>query len=142
MEPRISLVTLGVRDLPRAVRFYRDGLGWPVSSAGGDEVAFFRTGGIVLSLYPRHLLAADAHLPDDGSGFGGIALAHNVRSRELVDAVLAEVVSAGGTVIKPAEDAFWGGYSGYFADPDGYPWEVAWNPGFPLAEDGTIQLPD
>ena len=142
MEPRISLVTLGVRDLPRAVHFYRDGLGWPISGAGGDEVAFFRTGGIVLSLYPRHLLAADAHLPDDGSGFGGIALAHNVRTRELVDAVLAEVERAGGTIIKPAEDAFWGGYSGYFADPDGYPWEVAWNPGFPLAEDGTVQLPD
>ncbi len=142
MEPRISLVTLGVRDLARAVRFYRDGLNWPVSSAGGDEVAFFRTGGIVLSLYPRHLLAADAHLPDEGSGFGGITLAHNVRSKELVDAVLAEVVAAGGTILKPAEDAFWGGYSGYFADPDGYPWEVAWNPGFPLAEDGSVLLPE
>ncbi|MDP8921415.1 MAG: VOC family protein [Chloroflexota bacterium] len=142
MEPRISLITLGVRDLPRAVRFYRDGLGWPVSSVGGDEVAFFRTGGIVLSLYPRHLLAADANLPDEGAGFGGIALAHNVRSKELVDAVLAEVVRAGGTILKPAEDASWGGYSGYFADPDGYPWEVAWNPGFPLAEDGSVLLPE
>ncbi len=142
MEPRISLVTLGVRDLPRAVRFYRDGLGWPVSSAGGDGVAFFRTGGIVLALYPRHLLAADAHLPDEGSGFGGIALAHNVRTRELVDAALAEVVRAGGTIIKPAEDAFWGGYSGYFADPDGHLWEVAHNPFFPLDTQGNLTLPD
>ena len=142
MEPRISLVTLGVRDLPRAVRFYRDGLGWPLSSVGGDDVAFFRTGGIVLSLFTRHLLAADAQLPEEGTGFGGIVLAHNVRSKELVDAALAEVVAAGGTILKPAQDAFWGGYYGHFADPDGYPWEVAWNPGFSLAEDGTVQVPE
>ncbi len=142
MDPRISVVTLGVRDLPRAVRFYRDGLGWPTSSVGGDDVAFFQMGGSVLSLYPRHLLTEDAHLPDEGTGFGGITLAHNVGSRELVDTVLAEAVAAGGTIIKPAEDASWGGYSGYFADPDGYPWEVAWNPGFPLAADGSVQVPE
>ena len=142
MEPRISLVTLGVRDLPRAVRFYRDGLGWPQSSAGNDDTAFFRTGGIVLALYRRDLLAADSNLPDEGSGFGGIVLAHNVRRKELVDAVLDEVAAAGGTVLKPAEDAFWGGYTGCFADPEGYPWEVAWNPGFPLADDGTVHLPE
>ena len=142
MDPRISVVTLGVRDLPRAVQFYRDGLGWTTSSAGGDDVAFFQMGGSVLSLYPRHLLAEDAHLPDEGTGFGGIALAHNVASRELVDTVLAEAVAAGGRLLKPAEVAFWGGYSGYFADPDGYPWEVAWNPGFPLAADGSIRVPE
>ena len=142
MEPRISLVTLGVQDLPRAVRFYRDGLGWPMSSVGGDEVAFFHTGGAVLALYPRVLLAADANLPASGSGFGGITLAHNVASRELVDAVLAEAAAAGGTILKPAVDAEWGGYTGYFADPDGYPWEVAWNPHFPLAADGSVQLPE
>ena len=142
MEPRISLITLGVRDLPRAIAFYRDGLRWPVSSVGGDEVAFFRTGGAVLALYPRHLLAADAGLPDTGSGFGGIALAHNAPDRATVDRVLAEAAAAGATILKPATEAEWGGYSGYFADPDGFPWEVAWNPGFPLAADGSVLLPE
>lgn len=141
MEPRISLITLGTHDLARAIRFYRDGLGWPTSSAGGDDVAFFRTGGAILALYPRHLLAEDAQLDPAGSGFGGITLAHNVGSREQVDAVLAEAVAAGATLLKPARTAEWGGYSGYFADPDGYPWEVAWNPGFPLAQDGSVLLP-
>jgi catechol 2,3-dioxygenase-like lactoylglutathione lyase family enzyme len=141
VDPRISLVTLGTRDLERAIRFYRDGLGWPMSSASGGDVAFFKTGGAVLALYPRHLLAEDAQIVEIGSGFGGIALAHNVGSREQVDAVLAEAVAAGATLLKAARTAAWGGYSGYFADPDGYPWEVAWNPGFPLAEDGSVQLP-
>lgn len=142
MEARISLVTLGVADLARSLRFYRDGLGWPVSSASGGDVAFFRTGGAVLALYPRDLLAADAHLSPAGSGFGGIALAHNVRSKEQVDEVLALAATAGGQILKPAQVPEWGGYSGYFADPDGYPWEVAWNPGFPLAADGSVQLPE
>ncbi len=142
MEARISLITLGVGDFERARRFYRDGLGWPMSGASGEDVAFFRTGGVVLALYPRPLLAADAHLSPDGSGFGGIALAHNVATREAVDAVLAEAVAAGATLLKPAVDAEWGGYSGYFADPDGYPWEVAWNPHFPLGPDGSVQLPE
>jgi predicted enzyme related to lactoylglutathione lyase len=102
VEPRISLVTLGVRDLRRAVRFYEEGLGWPRSSVGGDEVAFFRTGGVVLALFPREALAADANLPAAGSGFGGVALAHNVARRELVDAALTAAVAAGGTVLKPA----------------------------------------
>lgn len=147
MEPRISLITLGTRDLPRAVRFYRDGLGWPMSSASGDDVAFFQIGGAALGLYPRQLLAEDARLPDDPAAsdgrivFGGITLAHNVSSREQVDAVLAEAVAAGGALLKPARPAAWGGYSGYFADPDGHPWEVAWNPGFPLADDGSLRLP-
>lgn len=142
MEARISLITLGVADLPRAIRFYHDGLGWPRSSVGGDEAAFFRAGGVVLSLYSHSSLAADASLPATGSGFGGIVLAHNVASREHVDAVLAEAVAAGGTLLRAAEEVSWGGYSGYFADPDGYPWEVAWNPGFPLAPDGSVQLPE
>ena len=142
MEARISLVTLGVADLARSLRFYRDGLGWPVSSASAGDVAFFRTGGAVLALYPRDLLAADANLPAAGSGFGGIALAHNVRSKEQVDAVLALAAAAGARILKPAQVPEWGGYSGYFADPDGYPWEVAWNPGFPLAVDGSVQLPE
>ena len=141
MEPRISLVTLGTYDLARAIAFYRDGLGWPMSKAGGGDAAFFQIGGAVLGLYPRHLLAEDAQLDPAGSGFGGITLAHNVSSREQVDAVLAEAVKAGATLLKAARTAEWGGYSGYFADPDGYPWEVAWNPGFPLAQDGSVQLP-
>jgi uncharacterized protein len=142
MQPRITLITLGVGDLERAQRFYRDGLGWPLSSASVEgDVAFFRTDGAVLALYPRELLAADAHLPPDGSGFGGIALAQNVRSRAEVDAVLAQAVAAGGAILKPAVEAEWGGYHGYFADLDGYPWEIAWNPGFPIKADGSLDLP-
>jgi catechol 2,3-dioxygenase-like lactoylglutathione lyase family enzyme len=145
MEPRISLITLGVDDLARSVAFYRDGLGFPLSTASMEGVvAFFRTGGVVLALYPRPLLAADASLPDRRGAwkeFGGIALAHNVRERDDVDATLALAVRAGARLLTPAADAEWGGRSGYFADPDGHPWEVAWNPGFPFAEDGTLVLP-
>lgn len=142
MEPRISLVTLGVQDVQRAVRFYRDGLGWPVSSVGDENVAFFHTRGAVLALYRRDLLAADANSSPAGSGFGGITLSHNVAAKEQVDAVLAQAKAAGATILKPAEEAVWGGYSGYFADPDGHPWEVAWNPHFPLGPDGSVQLPE
>ncbi len=143
MEPRISLITLGVGDLDRSLRFYRDGLGWPASSASvSGEVAFFRSSGAVLALYPRQLLAADMQAAADGSGFGGIALAQNVRERAEVDAVLAQAEAAGGSILKPASEAEWGGYHGYFADPDGYPWEIAWNPGFPIRPDGSIMLPD
>ena len=142
MEPRVSLITLGVADLGRSRRFYADGLGWPVSSVSNDEIVFFRTSGTVLALFPRTALAADANLSAAGSGFGGIVLAHNVAERDAVDALLAEAVAAGGTLLKPAVDAPWGGYSGYFADPDGYPWEVAWNPHFPLGPDGAVRLPD
>ena len=142
MEPRVSLITLGVRSLERSTRFYRDGLGWPLSGASGGDVAFFRTGGAVLALYPRDLLAADAHLPDDGAGFGGITLAQNVRQRDDVDDALQVAEAAGAKILKPPQDTDWGGYHGYFADPDGYPWEVAWNPGWPLAPDGSVQLPE
>lgn len=143
MEPRISLITLGVADLERAQRFYRDGLGFPLSGASvAGEVAFFRTGGTVLALWWRASLAADANLPVEGSGFGGIALAHNVRTRDAVDAVLAEAVAAGGRLLKAAAPTEYGGYAGYFADPDGHPWEVAWNPHFPFAPDGSLELPE
>lgn len=142
MEPRVSMITLGVSDLERSLRFYRDGLRFPLSSASvAGEVAFFRTSGAVLALWARAALAADAGLPNDGAGFGGIAFAHNVPTREVVDAVLAEAVAAGGRLVKAGTLTAWGGYIGYFADPDGFLWEVAWNPGFPLAADGTIQLP-
>jgi len=129
MEPRISIVTLGVSDLAGSTQFYRDGLGLPLRP-GSEGIAFFETGGTWLALYPREALAADATVPADGAGFAGFTLAHNVRSREEVDALLAQAETAGATIIKPAQDADWGGYSGYFADPDGFLWEVAWNPHF------------
>ncbi|MDB5394857.1 MAG: glyoxalase/bleomycin resistance protein/dioxygenase [Rhodospirillales bacterium] len=140
MEPRISLITLGVADISRARRFY-ESLGWTASGASNDNVVFFQLAALCLSLYGRAALVEDAHLPNAGSGFGGVALAHNVRAREDVDHVLNEAREAGGTILRPAEDAFWGGYSGYFADPDGHPWEVAWNPHFTILEDGTIRIP-
>lgn len=142
MEARVSLVTLGVENLPRALGFYRDGLGWPLSSVGDENVAFFRTGGIVLALYRRDLLAGDVGVPAEGTGFSGVTLAHNVAEREDVDRALDEAVAAGAPLVKAVEDVFWGGRTGYFADPDGHLWEVAWNPGFPIAPDGTLRLPE
>lgn len=130
MEARISFVTLGVQDLERATAFYRDVLRLPVRQAL-PEVTFFELGVTWLALYPRHLLAADAGVSGEGSGFPRFALAHNVRSADEVDQLLAEVADAGGQVTKPGHVADWGGYSGYFADPDGFLWEVAWNPHFP-----------
>jgi len=130
MEPRISLVTLGVADLERAARFYADVLGLPQLPTP-PEVAFFEMGRTWLSLFSREALAADAGVSAEGSGFPGFTLAHNVASAAEVDALLAEVAAAGGRVVKPAHTADWGGYSGYFADPDGFLWEVAWNPHFP-----------
>ena len=141
MEPRLNIVTLGVRDFERAVSFYRDGLKWPLSSASVGDFAIFRLStGTALALFPRHLLAADANVKD-GGGFGGITLAQNVPDQESVDRVLAQAVKAGGTLLKPAAKAEWGGYSGYFADPDGHPWEVAWNP-FIVLESGQLRLPE
>ena len=130
MEPRISIITLGVTDLPRSVEFYRDGLGLPLVDENTESIAFFQNKGTWLALYPREALAADVGVDTEGSGFSGVTLAHNVRSREEVDALLATAVAAGAKLVKPAEDTFWGGYSGYFSDPDGYLWEIAWNPHF------------
>ncbi|HWC29415.1 MAG TPA: VOC family protein [Dehalococcoidia bacterium] len=135
MRPRISLITLGVRDLERSRRFYKDGLGLPENAASNEGVAFFEMRGAWLGLYPRHLLAEDARVPEEGSGFTGVTIAHNRPSKGEVDATIAEAVAAGATLVKPAEDVSWGGYSGYFSDPDGFLWEVAWNPFMPeLAE--------
>ena len=142
MEPRVSIVTLGVGDLGRAVAFYRDGLGWPLSGASEEGIAFFKTGGVVLALYPREALAEDVGVDPVGGGFSGFTLAHNVADRERVDSTLAEAESAGARIVKEAQDAFWGGRSGYFADSDGHLWEVAWAPGFPFAADGSLMLPD
>jgi uncharacterized protein len=132
MEPRISIITLGVSDLQRSVKFYRDGLGLPTTYKEGEGIAFFQLTGTWLALYPADALAEDANLPAERSSFGGFTLAHNVASPAEADAVIAQALAAGASLLKLAADTFWGGYSGYFADPDGQPWEVAWNPYFPL----------
>ncbi len=144
MEPRVSLVTLGVGDIRRSVGFYHDGLGWPMSQVGGDEVAFFKTGGVVIALFPRTSFAADADVDVadvEHGGFARFSLAHNVVEEGQVDAVLAKAAQAGATIVKEAQEVFFGRH-GFFADPDGFLWEVAWNPSFPMAEDGSIDLPD
>ncbi len=141
MEPRISLITLGVADLAVSHRFYRDGLGFPTTRKPEDGIVFFQTSGATLALYPFHELAADVGPGWDGprSRFTGIALAHNVRERHQVDEVLALAAAAGGEVVKPAADTFWGGYSGYFTDPDGYLWEIAWG-AFDFDPDGSLHV--
>ncbi|MDN3523637.1 VOC family protein [Halomonas ramblicola] len=136
----MSLITLGVEDLARARRFYAEGLGWQVGMAVENEVVFFQLNGMILSLYSRADLAKDAGVPDAGSGFAGVSLAHNVGSEAEVDAVLDEAQRAGGRIVKPAAKAEWGGYSGYFADPDGHLWEVAHNPYFPIDDQGNTWL--
>jgi len=129
MQPRISMITLGVRDLARAIRFYEQGLGFPrMESPPG--VAFFTLNGTWLGLYGRDALAEDATVPASGSGFAGFTLAHNVDSESRVEAVIQQAVDAGATLVKPAQKVFWGGYSGYFADPEGNLWEIAHNPFF------------
>lgn len=138
MERRISLITLGVADVSRSRAFY-DALGWAGTSPDG-EVVFIQTGGMVLALWDRALLAADSARPD-GGGWGGVTLAHNVRSPAEVDAVLREAADAGATIGRPGAPTEWGGYSGVFVDPDGHPWEVAHNPAWELADDGTVHLP-
>jgi catechol 2,3-dioxygenase-like lactoylglutathione lyase family enzyme len=141
VEQRVSLVTLGTADLARAKAFY-EALGWRGQEV--QETVFFQAGGLAIVLWSRAELAADAGLGEvDGvDGFGGVALAQNVRTREEVDAVLAAVDEAGGSVTLSARETFYGGYAGYFTDPDGHVWEVAYNPGFTLNPDGTLTLPD
>lgn len=137
MKPRISMITLGVRDLAAAVEFYEKGLGFPRMESP-PEVAFFTLNGTWLGLYGREALAEDATVPAEGRGFEGFTLAHNVESEAEVDAVMAQALRAGATLVKKPQKVFWGGYSGYFEDPDGHLWEVAHNPHFwvgPLDED-------
>jgi uncharacterized protein len=129
MMPRISMITLGVSDIAKSLAFYRDGLGFPTHEyKPGDDNVMFRLYGSWLGLYPRDKLAEDTTVPCEGSGFRGVTLSHNVSSKLGVDRVFQEAVAAGATPIKTPQDVFWGGYSGYFADPDGHLWEVAWNP--------------
>jgi catechol 2,3-dioxygenase-like lactoylglutathione lyase family enzyme len=139
MEPRISLVTLGVSDLVRARRFYIDGLGWQPAMETAD-VVFFQLGGLAFGLWSAEALAADMHLPGGAAGPPRFSLAYNVRERDEVDSVLGEAQRVGARLLKAAEDAPWGGRSGYFADPDGHAWEVAWNPGWTIEPDGSIRL--
>jgi predicted lactoylglutathione lyase len=140
MEQRISLMTLGVADIGRAKAFY-ERLGWRGQEV--EETVFFQAGGIAIVLWGRDKLAADCGL-EDGSpaGFGGIAIAHNVRSRAEVDEIIAAAQAAGATVTRPPSETFYGGYAGVFVDPDGHAWEIAHNPGFTLADDGSLTLPD
>lgn len=137
MQQRLSLITLGVRDLARSRAFYERVFGWKPAASSQESVAFYDLGGYALGLFSLEALAEDAQLPV-GSGFGGITLAYNTHSRAEVDQILDEVVARGAKLLKPAQEVFWGGYHGYFADPDGYPWEVAHNPGFELDQAGRI----
>ena len=140
MKPRITLITLGVDDLERALRFYRDGLGWRTEGVVGEQfeygaVVFFHLQpGLKLALWPHKSIARDAGLPLTGPSAANVVLAHNVSSRAEVDSVMKEAQAAGATIVKSAQDAFWGGYTGYFQDPDEHLWEVAWNPQFSVEE--------
>jgi uncharacterized protein len=138
MEQRLSLITLGVRDLARARTFY-EALGWRHGAAPDDDVVFFQAGGMIVGLWDRARLAEDSAV-DDGGGWGGVTLAYNTRSPEEVDAVIEEARAAGGTIGREPGPTFWGGYSGVFVDPEGHPWEVAHNPGWTIAEDGSTRL--
>jgi predicted lactoylglutathione lyase len=140
MEQRLSLVTLGVTDLERARAFY-EALGWTTRAQPGDDVVFFQTGGMIVALWDRARLAEDSGVAD-GGGWGGVTLAHNVRSPEEVDHVIATAESAGAGIPRHGAETFWGGYSGVFVDPDGHPWEVAHNPRWTVHEDGSVELPE
>ncbi len=141
MEQRVSMVTLGVTDLERSRTFY-ERLGWRGQTV--QKTVFYQAGGLIVVLWGRQDLAADAGVREasSGGGFGGVALAHNVRCRSEVDEVVNAAESAGGEVTSRPGETFYGGYAGYFRDPDGHIWEVAWNPGFSMREDGSITLPD
>jgi catechol 2,3-dioxygenase-like lactoylglutathione lyase family enzyme len=141
MEPRISMITLGVGDLQRSLTFYRDGLGLPTTWTGDRGVVFFKTQGTCLALYPFDDLTKDvsADFRVERPKFSGITLAHNVRTREEVDVVLRQAEEAGGKIEKPGQVTFWGGYAGYFSDPDGYLWEVAYG-AFEFNDDGSLAI--
>lgn len=137
---RISLVTIGVVDVTRSRRFY-EALGWTSGSAQDDDVVFFQSGGMVFGLWDRNKLAEDSGVADSG-GWGGVTLAHNLRSHQEVDAFIEKARTAGAAIVREPAATFWGGYSGAFSDPDGHPWEVAHNPFWPIDDSGAILLPD
>ena len=138
MEQRVSLVTLGAADLERARAFY-EALGWVTRAEPGDDIVFFQAGGLIVALWSREALASDSGVEDTG-GYGGVTLAHNVASPAEVDAVIEEARRAGARIARKGAETFWGGYSGAFVDPDGHPWEIAHNPHWTLAADGSIRL--
>ena len=138
MRQTLSAVTLAVADLAASRAFYVDGLGWKPDFEN-EHVMFFQMNGFVFALYHKDGFEADVRRKADARQ-GAITLAHNVASREAVDAAMAEALAAGAGLLRPAEDQFWGGYSGHFADPDGHAWEVAWNPSWPILEDGSVRL--
>jgi catechol 2,3-dioxygenase-like lactoylglutathione lyase family enzyme len=138
MDQRLSLITLGVQDLARARTFY-EGLGWKTGAAPADDVVFFQAGGMIVALWSRASLAADSGV-EDGGGWGGVTLAYNVGDPAEVDAVIEEARAAGGRIVREPAEAFWGGYTGVFVDPDGHPWEVAHNPRWTVHDDGTVSL--
>jgi predicted lactoylglutathione lyase len=140
MDQRLSLVTLGVGNLEQARLFY-EAIGWVTRAAPEDDVVFFQAGGMVVALWDRARLAEDSGV-EDGGGWGGVTLAHNVASPEEVDRTLAEAAAAGARIPRHGAETFWGGYSGVFVDPDGHPWEVAHNPRWKLRDDGSVVLPD
>jgi hypothetical protein len=142
MEQRLSMVTLGVADLKRAIAFYEDVVGWK-AAPGPPEIAFFDLGGLVFSLYPHADMAKDRNAASGGSGgtgYQGFALAHNARSKEEVDSIFSRLRERGATILKEPEEVFWGGYSGYFVDPDGHAWEVAYNPHWTIGDDGRVSM--
>jgi predicted lactoylglutathione lyase len=138
MDQRLSLITLGVRDLAASRAFY-EGLGWHTNAAPDDDVVFFQAGGMIVALWDRANLAEDSTV-DDSGGWGGVTLAYNTRSPEEVDQVIAEAEKAGGTIGRAGAETFWGGYSGVFIDPDGHPWEVAHNPRWTITDNGETRL--
>jgi catechol 2,3-dioxygenase-like lactoylglutathione lyase family enzyme len=139
MEPRLSLVTLGVADLARARAFYERVVGWK-AAASPAGVVFFDLNGLVFSLFPYEDLEKDMNAPPGERGSRGFTLAYNARSQEEVDAIFARLKAGGATIVKAPEKAFWGGYSGYFTDADGHPWEVAWNPHWTILPDGRVSM--
>ena len=139
VEQRVSVITLGVRDLARARGFY-EALGWTTRAGAEDDVVFFQAGGLVFALWSRESLAEDSGV-EDGGGWGGVTLSHNASSPEAVDTVVEEARAAGAAIVREPGETFWGGYSAAFTDPEGHPWEVAHNPRWTIHEDGSVELP-
>ena len=140
MNQHLHLITLGVRDFENSRKFYTEILGWKPTSGSNDDIAFFQAGGVVLAIYPREKLAEDALIAPEGSGFSGFTLAYNAQSETEVEEIIADLKSKGVKIIKEPQKVFWGGYSSYFADPDDYHWEVAYNPFFEFDDDGDLKL--
>lgn len=141
MRQKLTLITLGVQDLNQAIQFFENGLGWKRSPASAGDMIIFPLGGMLLGLYPRHALAEDIGIPENGSGFSGFTLAYNAKDEKEVDQVMAQAEKAGATIVKKAQKVFWGGYSGYFRDPQGFLFEVAHNPFWEFDENDNIRLP-